>query len=52
MALVFNVITMIECVIWQEIVLWALCAPTFLRKLCFAHSRKRHFNGSYGLRMT
>ena len=42
MALVFNVITMIECVILQDI----------LRKLCFACGRKRHFNGSYGLRMT
>ena len=41
MALVFNVITMIECVILQEIVLWSCCDPIFLRKLCFARGRKR-----------
>ena len=37
MALVFNVITMIECVILQEIVLCFWCDPTFLRKLCVLH---------------
>ena len=52
MALVFNVITMVECVILQEIVLWCRCDPTFLPKVRFAHGRKRHFNGSYGVRMT
>jgi len=51
MTLVFNVINTIEGVILQEIVLWSLCDPPFLRTLCFARGRKRHFKGSYGLRM-
>ena len=52
MALVFNVMTMVEGVILQEIVLRSLSDPPFLRKLCFPRGRKRHFNGSYGLHLT
>ena len=38
-ALVFNVMTMIEGVILQEIVLWSLSDRPFLRKLCFPRGR-------------
>ena len=48
----FNVMTMVEGLILQEIVLWCWSAPPFLRKLCFARGRKRHLSGSYGVRMT
>ena len=48
----FNVMTMVEGLILQEIVLWCWSAPPFLRKLCFARGRKCHFSGSYGVRMT
>ena len=44
--------TMVEGLILQEIVLWCWSAPPFLRKLCFARGRKRHFSVSYGVRMT
>ena len=51
-SVVFNVMSIVEIVILQEIVLWSWTGPLFLRKLCFARGRKRHVNGSYGLHMT
>jgi hypothetical protein len=52
MALVFNVMIMVEGVILQDIVLWSSSGPPFLRKLCLPRGRKHHFNESYGLRMS
>ena len=52
MALVFNVMTMVEGVVLPEIVLRTCSDPPFLRKLCFPRGRKRYFNGSYGLHLT
>ena len=47
-----SVMTVMEGVILQEIVLWSLSGPPFLRMLCFVRGRKRHFNGSYSFRIT
>ena len=52
MVLVFNVMTMVEGVIMQEIMLRPWSEPSFLQKLSFPRGRKRHFNGSYGLHLT